>query len=102
MKGNAKEMNMRLESCKNISGEAENGTSSLDKLSPGEWGRVLSLTTPQPMRRRLLDLGFTQGSRVECVMRSPLGDPTAYLVRGALIALRREDAGTVNILNETV
>jgi DtxR family Mn-dependent transcriptional regulator len=48
-------------------------------------------------RRRLLDLGLLPGTRVEAVMISPSGDPTAYRIRDALIALRREQAGLVRI-----
>lgn len=44
------------------------------------------------LRRRCLDLGLLPGTEVEAVMDSPLGDPVAYRIRGALIALRREDA----------
>lgn len=43
-------------------------------------------------RRRLLDLGLTPGATVTASMRSLLGDPVAYRVRGTLIALRREQA----------
>ena len=35
-----------------------------------------------------MDLGLVRGTRVTCVTRSPAGDPGAYLIRGALIALR--------------
>jgi len=50
-------------------------------------------------RRRLLDLGLTPGVRVEAELSSLLGDPVAYRVRGALIALRREQAAKV-LINE--
>ena len=43
-------------------------------------------------RRRLMDLGFTPGARVMCLFAAPSGDPRAYMVRGSVIALRREDA----------
>ena len=48
-------------------------------------------------RRRLLDLGVLPGSTVEAEMQSPGGDPTAYRIRGALIALRREQAELIQI-----
>jgi len=48
-------------------------------------------------QRRLLDLGFVPGTRVRVVRASPLGDPRAYLVRGTVIALRREDAAEVMV-----
>jgi DtxR family Mn-dependent transcriptional regulator len=43
-------------------------------------------------RRRLLDLGFTPGARIELERTGPFGDPRAYKVRGTLIALRHEQA----------
>lgn len=49
-------------------------------------------------RRRMLDLGLVAGTAVETVLRSPAGDPIAYQIRGAVIALRREEA--VQILVE--
>ncbi len=48
-------------------------------------------------RRRLLDLGLTPGASVTAELRSLLGDPRAYRVRGALIALRREQAVWVRL-----
>ncbi len=47
--------------------------------------------------RRLLDLGFSTGSTVTPLFQSPFGDPTAYLVMGSIIALRREDAEQIDI-----
>ena len=49
------------------------------------------------MRRRLLELGLVPGTRVTCAAVSPAGDPAAYLIRGAVIALRRKDAGGVRL-----
>lgn len=48
-------------------------------------------------RTRLLDLGFVPGSKVENVMVSPLGDPTVYRVRGALVALRENQARLIGV-----
>ncbi|MGB9826140.1 MAG: FeoA family protein [Desulfofundulus sp.] len=67
----------------------------LSELPIGQWGRVLSLSARGMTRYRLLDLGLVPDTPVQAVRRSPLGDPTAYRIRGALIALRREEAGQV-------
>lgn len=48
-------------------------------------------------RRRLLDLGIVPGTRVVAEMASPTGDPTAYRVRGALIALRRDQQRWIRV-----
>lgn len=66
-------------------------------LNPGEGGTVQQLNTVGSMRRRLMDLGVIPGAAVACVGRSPGGDPAAYGVRGAVVALRRADAATVEI-----
>jgi DtxR family transcriptional regulator, Mn-dependent transcriptional regulator len=43
-------------------------------------------------RRRLMDMGLLPGTVIEPEMVSPSGDPTAYIIRGSLIALRKEQA----------
>ena len=48
-------------------------------------------------RRRLLDLGIVRGTVVENAFASAAGDPVAYRVRGALVALRREQAAWIRI-----
>ena len=73
------------------------GKIRLCDMHPGERGHVFSLSEESSISGRLRDLGLIKGTRVECVMKSPLGDPTAYLIRGALIALRRDDAKYVLI-----
>ena len=48
-------------------------------------------------RRRLLDLGLVPGTEVSAEFASPAGDPVAYRVRGALIALRNQQADMICI-----
>ena len=70
---------------------------TINDLLPGQRGVVRSLDSVGAMRRRLMDVGLIEGTRVECVGRSPAGDPSAYLIRGAVIAIRREDGRGVQI-----
>jgi len=77
----------------------------LSSLHLGERGRVLGLSAAcrGAERRRLLDLGFVPGTMIEVDMVSPAGDPTAYRVRGTVIALRQEQARLIRIGNrETI
>ncbi|MCD8020152.1 MAG: ferrous iron transport protein A [Clostridiales bacterium] len=76
------------------------GNACLNDIHPGQYGFVVSLLTEGNMRRRLLDIGLTPGTRVDCLGRSPLGDPTAFLIRDAVIALRAKDCENVLIQNE--
>ncbi len=71
----------------------------LSALAVGDVGRVVSLSPVLrgPERRRMLDLGLIPGTEVSVEIESPSGDPTGYRVRGAVIALRREQAEQVRI-----
>lgn len=69
----------------------------LSTLEPGQRGvvRIVSHALRAPERRRLLDLGLVPGTEVAAELRSPMGDPTAYRVRGAAIALRKDQAAQI-------
>ncbi len=68
---------------------------SLDQLPTGSFGEVINITAEGQSRRRLLDLGLIHGTKVESLRKSPAGDPTAYEIRGAVIALRADEASKV-------
>jgi ferrous iron transport protein A len=70
-------------------------TKNLTHLQEGERARVASLLNTGGMKRRLQDLGLVTGTQVQCIQKSPYGDPVAYGIRGAVIALRTEDARRV-------
>lgn len=65
---------------------------SLIDIPVGGSARVETVLTIGANRRRLLDLGLIPGSLVEVIRRSPAGNPTAYLIKETVIALRNEDA----------
>ncbi len=67
----------------------------LSRLREGEIAKVSDLLSVGTMRRRLLDIGLVEGTEVECVQKSPAGDPVAYLIRGAVIAIRSEDSSNI-------
>ena len=75
---------------------------TLADLSDGQAGLVTELHSQGPERRRMMDLGIVPGTRVTAEMKSPLGDPVAYRVRGALVALRREQARLVSITDAPI
>lgn len=67
----------------------------LDELPLNTYGKVETLTCDGSIRRRLLDLGIVQGTKIFPLLKSPSGDPTAFQIRGSLIALRKEDANSI-------
>ena len=73
---------------------------TLSGLRPGERGTVAEVTGGGAMARRLADLGLLPGAAVFCTALAPAGDPAAYLIRGAVVALRRRDGARVLLEGE--
>ena len=70
---------------------------NLNSIDIGEYAEIAALLTKGSMRQRLLDIGLTPDTVVECVGKSPAGDPRAFLIRGAVIAIRKEDCDEILI-----
>lgn len=70
---------------------------ALDTLPIGRKAFVDRLLSDGNERRRMLDLGLVPNTLVEALYKSPAGDPIAYQVRGAVIAIRSEDAKKILI-----
>ena len=67
-------------------------------LSVGKVAKVFEILPENRIRGRLFDLGLTKSSEIKCLFQSPTGGMRAYLIRGACVALRDEDAATVLVI----
>jgi DtxR family Mn-dependent transcriptional regulator len=76
-----------------------NGSQRLSNLNLGETAEVVALSRKcrGAERRRFMDFGILPGAKITAQMRSPGGDPTAYIIRDALIALRSEQANLIQV-----
>jgi DtxR family Mn-dependent transcriptional regulator len=74
---------------------------TLDKLKMGDIARIrgISQRCKGQQRRRLMDLGVIPGTEIKAEYNSAAGDPVAYSVKGATIALRRSIAKEIYIEN---
>ncbi len=70
---------------------------TLNLLQTGRSATITKINSRDTERRRMFDLGILPGTRIENVMPSPLGDPIAYRVRSAVVALRTEQAELIEI-----
>ncbi|MDH3271550.1 MAG: metal-dependent transcriptional regulator [Gemmatimonadota bacterium] len=78
---------------------ADAPVATLMDVRPGRSARVVGISPAckGSQRRRLLDLGVVRGTVIETAFPSAGGDPIAYSIRGALIALRREQAEWIRV-----
>ena len=74
---------------------------TLNLLKSGRSATITKIHSKNAERRRMFDLGILPGTRIENVMPSPLGDPIAYRVRSAVVALRNEQAELIEIEEST-
>ncbi len=70
---------------------------TLDRLDASHEAAVAGLTGNPSLRRRLMEAGFVNGSRVRFLMSTPFGDPLVFSLRGTSIALRKSEARCVSI-----
>ena len=73
---------------------------TLNHLGVGQIATVTGVHSRNAERRRMFDLGILPGTIVETMMRSPLGDPVAYRIRDAVVALRHEQAEMIEVQME--
>jgi DtxR family Mn-dependent transcriptional regulator len=104
LRGDGREWSLDPVQARNVSvrtlpagARARGSVSSLADAVRGERVRVVAISSAcqGSQRRRLLDLGVVPGTEITAEMRSAGGDPRAYRIRGALIALRREQASLI-------
>jgi len=74
---------------------------SLAEMRPGDGGRVETVGGETDVRRRLLEMGLTQGATVRVVRMAPLGDPIELAVRGYRLSVRRTEARWVMVQMES-
>ena len=70
---------------------------SLDQFKPGQSGIIDSVSGEGALRRRLLDMGLTPGTRVSVRKVAPFGDPLELVLRGYELTLRGEDARIIRM-----
>ena len=70
---------------------------NLSQLPLNKNGKIEKVECNEGIKRRLLDLGLVKGTNIIPVLVSPSGEPRAFLVRGTIIAIRKEDAKDIKI-----
>lgn len=75
---------------------------TLKSLSPGSCGVISSVSNKSPqVKRRLIDMGLTPGTKILLKKVAPFGDPLQVSIRGYELSLRKEDAEQIQLLDET-
>ena len=80
---------------------AASKSTTLYDLSPGQSGVIRSVgNNSGAVKRRLIDMGLTPGTKITVNKIAPLGDPLEVSLRGYTLSLRRADAAQITMLEE--
>lgn len=70
---------------------------TLNNLHLGTSAVVNSVECKDKLTNRIYDFGIIENSIIKPLFRSPFGDPTAYLVKNAVVALREKDSRYITV-----
>ncbi len=70
----------------------------LSNLKKGDKAVIKNITAKGSLKQKLTDFGFISQTEIECVKEGFFGNPKAYFLRGAVIALGREEAEKITVL----
>ena len=70
---------------------------TLKDVQVGETVTVAKLHGEGPVKRRIMDMGLTNGTKVYVRKVAPLGDPMELTVRNYELSVRKADAGMIEV-----
>ena len=73
------------------------GPMQFGDMKVGDSAIVLNVGGEGALRKRLLDLGITKGTRVTMARIAPFGDPIEIQLRGYRLTLRKSESAIVEI-----
>lgn len=70
---------------------------TLDLLPVDKTALIYSVDCKENLKNRIFDLGIVKNAEITPIYKSPFGDPTAYLIKNAVIALRKSDCQNIYV-----
>lgn len=71
---------------------------TLSQMKENQSATITSVNAGNGLSRRLFDLGFIIGQKIDCTNIGLCGSPIAYNLRGCKIALRKKDADMIGVV----
>lgn len=70
----------------------------LDQLQTGQSGYIVKILGHGAFRKRLIEMGFVKGHKVDVLLHAPLHDPIKYSILGYEVSLRAAEAHLVEVI----
>ena len=70
----------------------------LSKLNVGQKAKIVSLNVQnKEIRRHLLDMGLTRGTKIEIRKKAPMGDPIDIKLRDYELCISKSDLSQIEV-----
>lgn len=73
---------------------------TLNNLNIEEEAYIIENDVKSNNRENLTNLGLTKNTKIKCLYKSPFKDPTAYLIKNVILAIREEDSKEILIIRK--
>ena len=73
---------------------------NLSELKTGEKGVIVKVHGHGGFRKRIIEMGFIKGKKVEVLLNAPLQDPVKYKLMGYEVSLRHQEAEMIEVMTE--
>lgn len=71
----------------------------LSELKTGEKAVIVKVSGYGAFRKRIIEMGFIQGTEIEVILNAPLKDPVKYRIMNFEVSLRRKDAESIEVVS---
>lgn len=72
----------------------------LSELHTGQSGIIVKVTGHGGFRKRIVEMGFIKGQKVDVLLNAPLKDPVKYRVMGYEVSLRHSEANMIEVMTK--
>ena len=72
----------------------------LSELQPGQIGVIIKVMGRGAFRRRIIEMGFVRGKKVEVITKAPLKDPIEYKIMDYEVSLRKSEAERIEVITQ--
>lgn len=73
---------------------------TLNNLNLEETAYIIENNIKTKNKQNITNLGITKGTKIKCLYKSPFKDPTAFLVKNVILAIREEDSKEILIIRK--
>ena len=71
----------------------------LSELNTGESGVIVKVSGHGGFRKRIIEMGFIKGKKVDVLLNAPLQDPVKYKIMGYEVSLRHSEADHIEVVS---